>query len=138
MEFGKLKNAALAIFVVLFVILAAQTDVSAQSRRELERERQRIERENARYRQSRQRDYRNNRSTRQAEQRIANSTYATGYEQGLLAGRYDRRKGKYNQSNVYRDTGSYPNAGDPTSADYIYRQAYLQGYTDGYNGIRNY
>jgi hypothetical protein len=56
----------------------------------------------------------------------------------LLAGEYDRRKRKYNQSNVYRDTGAYPNDGDPTSSDYIYRQGYLQGYNDGYNGIRNY
>ena len=139
MAFGKFKNLTLAVFVGGFVVLAGQTDVSAQSRRELERERQRIERENARYPRSQDRTYRNDdRSTRRAEQRIANSTYATGYDQGFMAGQFDRRKGKYNRSNVYRDTGSYPNAGDPTSADYIYRQAYLQGYNDGFNGIRNY
>ena len=57
---------------------------------------------------------------------------------GYQAGIYDRRRGKYNQSNVYRDTGSYPNEGDPTSTDYIYRQGYLAGYNDGFNGRRNY
>jgi hypothetical protein len=109
--------------------------VSAQSRRELERERQRIERENARYQQNR----RSNRSSRQADQRQSlNPAYSSGYDYGLMAGQYDRRKGKYNQSNVYRNTGSYPNEGDPTSADYLYRQGYLQGYNDGFNGGRNY
>ena len=133
MGFLNVKKIVLGVFVGFVVILAANSDANAQSRRELER--QRIERQNTRD----QRNYRNDRrSTQQAEQRVANSTYATGYEQGMLAGQYDRRKGKYNRSNVYRDTGSYPNAGDPTSADYIYRQAYLQGYNDGFNGIRNY
>ena len=137
MGFLNMKKAALGIFVGLVVMLGANSNVSAQSRRELERERQRIERENAR--QNRQRSYRNNsQSTAQAEQRLANSTYATGYDQGLMAGQYDRRRGKYNRSNVYRDTGAYPNGGDPTSTDYIYRQAYLQGYNDGFNGRRNY
>ena len=123
------------------VLIAANVDVSAQSRREIERERQRIERENARY-QREQRRYRNNRNdtvvTRRTEQRINNANYTHGYQQGLMMGQYDRRKNKYNQSNVYRDTGSYPNDGDPTSSDYIYRQGYLQGYNDGYNGVRNY
>lgn len=137
MGFLDVKKAALGIFIGLVVMLAANSNVSAQSRRELERERQQIERENAR--QNRQRSYRNNsQSTAQAEQRLANSTYATGYDQGLMAGQYDRRRGKYNRSNVYRDTGVYPNGGDPTSTDYIYRQAYLQGYNDGFNGRRNY
>ena len=133
------KKIVLGMFVGMVVMLAANSDVSAQSRREIERERQRIERENARYERDRQRGYRNNtQSTRQAEQRIANSTYSTGYDQGFQAGQFDRRKGKYNRSNVYRDTGAYPNAGDPTSVDYIYRQAYLQGYNDGFHGVRNY
>ena len=140
MGFLNMKKMVFGIFVGIVVMLAANTDVSAQSRRELERERQRIERENARYRQNRQRSYRNNnnQSTRQTEQRVANSTYTTGYEQGLMAGQYDRRSGKYNRSNVYRDTGAYPNQGDPTSIDYVYRQAYLQGYNDGFNGTRHY
>jgi hypothetical protein len=138
MGFLNMKKTILGILVGVVVMLAASADVSAQSRRELERERQRIERDNARNQRS-NRSYRTNtRTTRQAEQQIANSTYATGYQYGLMAGQYDRRSGKYNRSNVYRGTGAYPNQGDPTSSDYVYRQAYLQGYNDGFNGIRNY
>ena len=135
MGFRILEKIGIGIFFGLVLLLVSSSEVNAQSRRDIERERQRIERENQR---NRQRNYRNNtQSTRQAEQRLANSTYATGYEQGLMAGQYDRRRGKYNRSNVYRDTGAYPNSGDPTSTDYIYRQAYLQGYNDGFNGLRN-
>jgi len=131
------KRLGIGAIATVVIFLAGASDASAQSRREIERERQRIERENARY----QRNVRRNRSgsvTRRQEQQINNSTYASGYEQGLLAGQYDRRRGKYNQSNVYRNTGSYPNAGDPTSMDYIYRQGYLQGYEDGYQRPRNF
>jgi hypothetical protein len=141
MALFNIKKIAIAATFGLAVLIAGSSEVSAQSRREIERERQRIERENARYRN----DQRRNRNTRNAsgvsrrtEQRVANANYTNGYQQGLLAGEYDRRKRKYNQSNVYRDTGAYPNDGDPTSSDYIYRQGYLQGYNDGYNGIRNY
>ena len=126
----------------LAVLGAANTDVNAQSRREIERERQRIQRENARYEQQQRDQYNRNRNgsrvSARTEQRVNNSNYSNGYQQGMLAGQYDRRKRKYNQSNVYRDSGSYPNQGDPTSGDYIYRQGYLQGYNDGYNGTRNY
>ena len=137
-----IKKIALAGVVGFVMLVAASSDVSAQSRREIERERQRIERENARYQPDRQRLDRNSRNspvvTRRMEQRVANANYANGYQQGLLAGEYDRRSRKYDRSNVYRDTGSYPNDGDPTSSDYIYRQGYLQGYNDGFNLIRNY
>ena len=67
-----------------------------------------------------------------------NSVMFSGYQQGFLAGQADRRKGKYNRSNVYRGTGFYPNQDDPTSADYLYRQGYLQGYEDGYHGAVRY
>jgi hypothetical protein len=141
MSLFNLKRTAFAAVFGLAVLMAASSDVNAQSRREIERERQRIERENARYRND-QRRYRNNRNdsgvSRRTEQRVANDNYTNGYQQGLIAGEYDRRKRKYNQSNVYRYTGEYPNDGDPSSSDYIYRQGYLQGYNDGYNGIRNY
>ena len=124
------------------VIAVAASDGSAQTRRDIERERQRIERENARYQRDRRQQDRYDRTgsgvSRRTEQRVENANYANGYEQGLMAGQYDRRKGKYNRSNVYRDSGSYPNSGDPTSSDYIYRQGYLQGYNDGFNGRRNY
>jgi hypothetical protein len=141
MALFNIKKIAFGMFLAVVVVLAANSDINAQSRRELERERQRIERENARYRSNRQRSsgYGNdNRSVRGSQQQVGSATYATGYEQGLMAGRFDRRRGKYNQSNVYRDTGAYPNSGDPTSNDYVYRQAYLQGYNDGFNGRRNY
>src|SRR5690606_37074192 len=122
------KKVAVGIFAGIVLMLTANMDVRAQSRRELERERQRIERENARYRQSRQQVYRNdNRSTRQSDQRVGGAAYRSGYDNGFMAGQFDRRRGKYNQSNVYRDTGAYPNSGDPTSTDYVYRQGYLQG-----------
>lgn len=139
---SNLKKIAVAVGFGFVVLVTVNTDVSAQTRPEIERERQKIERENARYQRERQRRYRNNSNdtvvSRRSEQRIANANFANGYQQGLLAGENDRRRGKYNQSNVYRDTGSYPNEGDPTSSDYIYRQGYLQGYMDGFNGIRNY
>ena len=142
MALFNIKKVILAAGFSFAILMAANADVNAQSRRDIERERQRIERANARYEREQQRRYRSNRSSsnvsRQTEQRVNNANYANGYQQGLLAGQYDRRKRKYNQSNVYRDTGSYPNQGDPTSSDYIYRQGYLQGYNDGYNGVRNY
>jgi hypothetical protein len=141
MALFNIKKIAIAATFGLAVLFAVSSDVSAQSRREIERERQRIERENARYRKDQRRN-RTNRNdsgvSRRTEQRVANANYTNGYQQGLLAGEYDRRKRKYNQSNVYRDSGVNPNDGDPTSSDYIYRQGYLQGYNDGYNGIRNY
>ena len=142
MSLFDIKKLAIAAGVLMVILVAGNAQASAQSRRDIERERQSVERENARYQRERQRRYRTNRNdavvSRQTEQRINNSTYSTGYQYGFLAGQYDRRKGKYNQSNVYRDTGAYPNAGDPSSMDYIYRQAYLEGYNNGYNGTRNY
>ena len=131
-KFAVAAGLGLAIFVV------GNSSVTAQSRRDIERERRRIEKQNARYERDQRRYDNSTRVSAQTEQRITNANYATGYQQGFLAGQYDRRKRKYNQSNVYRDTGSYPNQGDPTSNDYVYRQGYLQGYDDGFNGIRNY
>lgn len=122
------------------ILLFAGMDASAQSRREIERERERIERENRRYERQR-RDRRSNRRqsvSRRVERQINNANFENGYHYGWMAGEYDRRRGKYNQSNVYRDTGTYPDQGDPTSSDYIYRQGYLQGYNDGFYGVRNY
>jgi hypothetical protein len=129
----RFKKSAVVAVAALVLLLVGSGEANAQSRREIERERQRIEREQRRY--ERQRGTRVSRAT---ENRIHNSAYSTGYEQGLLAGEYDRRRGKYNQSNVYRGTGSAPNGGDPSSTDYVYRQGYLQGYSDGFSGRRNY
>ena len=122
-----------AVFAATFLLIGS-SDVSAQSRREIERERQRIERE----RERNQRAVRRSGVTRRMENRVNNANFTNGYNYGFMAGQYDRRKNKYNQSNVYRDSGSYPNDGDPTSSDYIYRQGYLEGYNDGFNGRRNY
>jgi hypothetical protein len=137
-----IKRIAVGIFAIFMLMLISDTSANAQSRRDIERERQRIARENARYERDRQQQYyrgsRNgNTVSRRTEQRVNNANYSNGYEQGFQAGQFDRRKRNYNQSNVYRDTGRYPNDGDPTSSDYIYRQGYLQGYSDGYNGVRN-
>ena len=124
----------------LSVVILGSLDVNGQTRRQIERERQRIEkqqqkiaRENARARQNRQ----NDRSVYNRGRVPDRSVYA-GYQNGLLAGEYDRRKGKFNQSNVYRNTGVYPAQGDPTSSDYLYRQGYLEGYEDGFYGRRRY
>ena len=135
MSLFKFKNIAIMAAMGLMLLVVGSSDVNAQTRREIERERQRIERDQrriARQRQQRDRGYRG------SEGRIYNANYDHGYQQGMLAGQYDRRRGKYNQSNVYRGTGAYPNGGDPTSSDYIYRQGYLQGYNDGFYGRRNY
>ena len=137
-----IKKFMFAGAVGFVMLVGLSVDTNAQSRRDMERERQRIERENARYQRERQRRNRANRNdsvvTGRMVQRVNNANFNNGYQQGFLAGEYDRRGGKYNRSNVYRDSGSYPNEGDPTSSDYIYRQGYLQGYNDGFRGVRNY
>jgi hypothetical protein len=125
-----IKRIGVGLAIVFMLLIVGSIDVSAQSRRTNERERQRVERE-----QRRQRQDRNDRMT---ERRIDNSAYIMGYQQGVLAGEFDRRKNKYNQSNVYRGTGPYRNSGDPTEQDYVYRQGYLAGYNDGFYGRRRY
>lgn len=122
----------------LFFALAIGTTIlsfgdmaSAQSRRQNERDRQRLERD-----QRGRTDVQGN--LRVTERRVNNANFVTGYQQGVIAGEFDRRKKKYNQSNVYRGSGASPNSGDPTQADYLYRQGYLEGYSDGYSGRRKY
>lgn len=126
-----MRKLAVGFAIGMTFLIVGSSDVNAQSRRDIERERQRIEREQRRNRQVRGSD-------RVTERRVNNANYITGYQQGVLAGEFDRRKNKYNQSNVYRGTGSYPNSGDPTQADYVYRQGYLEGYNDGFYGRRKY
>ncbi len=126
------RRTAAGLAVGLTIMIVGSSEASAQSRRQIERERQQIERQQQRADRQRQ----NNRGYQRTVTRANNAHYDHGYSQGLLAGQFDRRKKKYNQSNVYRGTGSAPNGGDPTSTDYIYRQGYLQGYNDGYNGGR--
>lgn len=124
------------------VLIATATDAAAQSRRDIERERQRIERQrqnDARQdrRSGRYRDNRGN-SSENPNRAAVNAAVYQGYQQGLVAGRSDGRVGKYNRFNVYRNTGSAPNSGDPTSWDYLYRQGYLEGYEDGYHSRIRY
>ena len=142
MSLFKIRTMVIGAAIGMTILIAGSNDVSAQTRREIERERQRIEREQQRIDRQRRNRYRNDRdasvSSPQYQRRIENAHFMQGYQYGIMAGEYDRRKGKYNQSNVYRDTGSYPNSGDPTNTDYMYRQGYLQGYEDGFYGRRNY
>src|SRR5687767_14734224 len=115
-----IKKTLIVAVIGLTILVAGSAEANAQSRREIERERQRIERDQRRINQRR-----SNQGTVYSRREIANAYFGQGYQQGFQAGQFDRRKRKYNQSNVYRDTGSYPNSGDPSSSDYIYRQGYL-------------
>lgn len=147
-----LKHLAITGFLGSLLLIAGASEANAQSRREIERERQRIERQQRRAnrdvrRQQRQdRDYRDDgyygsdrdyRSGSVYNGRYNRAALDQGYQVGYAAGQRDRGK-KYGRSNVYRNTGSYPTNGDPSSADYLHRQGYLQGYEDGYYGRRNY
>lgn len=129
-----IRKLAVGFAIGMIFLIAGSIDVNAQSRRQNERERQRTERLQREQRQQTQ--ARGN--DRVSERRVNNSYYITGYQQGVIAGEFDARKKKYNRSNVYRGTGAYPNSGDPTQVDYIYRQGYLEGYNDGYYGRRKY
>lgn len=147
MRILNLKSIAIFSGIALIMLMGLTNDASAQSRRDIERDRERYERQQREYERQNRRQNRN-RDRRQAENDLTyfpgsprqamNANAQQGYDQGLIAGQYDARKRKYNNSNVYRDTGSAPNDGDPTSFDYAYRQGYLQGYEDGYYGRRNF
>ena len=139
------KSLSVMAGLVFAVVITTATDTVAQSRREIERERQRIERQrqnDARQNQRRDQQVRRNQSNVYSDRaqggRVTragvNATVYQGYQQGLLAGQADRRANKYNRFNVYRNTGSAPNSGDPTAYDYLYRQGYLEGYEDGFRG----
>lgn len=138
-----IKSLTVMAGLVFALLIGTTTDASGQNRRDIERERQRIERQrqnNAGWNQRRDRDRdRDNRSSSVRPNRAAvNAALYQGYQQGLMAGRSDRSARKYNRFNVYRNTGSAPNSGDPTSWDYLYRQGYLEGYEDGYHGRTRY
>ncbi len=123
-----------AIAIGFGIVFFSSTNVDAQSRREIERERQR---QIQRYERQRRNDVFTNRSSR-LPNRTVNTLLLQGYENGLRAGRMDRSRGKFNASNVYRNTPSRPYNGDSSSADYFYRQGYLEGYEDGYRGRIRY
>ena len=137
------RNIAIISALGFAFLVAGTLDAAAQYRWDNDRERQRVEQQrranqNWQREQDRQRRSRDYRRDNVYNGRYGSAAVNQGYQQGLIAGQTDRRKGKYNRSNVYRNTGSYPNAGDPSSADYQYRQGYLQGYEDGYYGRNRY
>ena len=132
-----IRNIAVALVIGVSALLFSAVDTNAQSRREIERERERQSSRYYRQQQRRDNDFqsRNQGMTR----RDVNILLLQGYENGLQAGRYDRGRGKFNASNVYRGSGSGPNpAVDTSSADYLYRKGYLEGYEDGYSGRKRY
>lgn len=129
-SFGLKKLGVMAALGFAFLVTGSSI-ANAQTYRDYEREQRRIEREQRRVEREWRRDNRRNDGY---NNRYSSNVVDQGYQQGLTAGQNDRRKGKYGRSNVYRNTGSYPNMGDPSSADYLYRQGYLQGYDDGYYG----
>ena len=142
-----IKNLAMAAGLGLAMVLVGSVDTNAQTRRDRDRQAQRAARQQQRIAERNAR--RNRESIREQRERASrgesvyngsryNAVMNSGYQQGFQAGQADRRRGKYNHSNVYRGTGSYPNQGDPTSADYLYRQGFLQGYEDGYRGRVSY
>jgi hypothetical protein len=125
----------LMLFVFgLVVLFAGSFQTNAQSRRDNYGDRYRND---SRY--DRQRRDRDKRSENQGlSRRDVNVIVLQGYEMGLQAGRGDRSRGKFNASNVYRNTPSSPYNGDTSSADYLYRRGYREGYEDGYNGRLRY
>ena len=135
-----IKKIATVAALALAFFAASSTAVSAQSRRDWEREQKRYAKEQRQAERERARERSTRRDSRYGNiydnrNVYSNQAMRSGYEQGYLAGEYDRRKRKYGQSNVYRSSGGiYPNQGDPSSTDYYYRQGYLQGYEDGYGG----
>ncbi|HKP69246.1 MAG TPA: hypothetical protein VJV05_08180 [Pyrinomonadaceae bacterium] len=134
MSLFSIKKTLVGVSIVLSVVLLGSSATNAQTRRDRERELRRIE-QNARWDRQQKTSIARQQSTSRRD--IANAYFSQGYEQGYLAGVSDARRKKYNRSNVYRETGSAPNLGDPTSSDYIYRQGYLAGYEDGYHRRRN-
>ena len=132
----------LSALTLLFTGLFA-SDASAQTRRQIEQQRQRAERQNERQERRRGTDYqygndRDGNDRNGSRSAGLNNAVRMGYQQGLIAGEADRRKKKFNRSNVYRNTGTARNGGDPSTYDYLYRQGYLEGYEDGYYGRRRY
>ncbi len=155
-EMMKMKGLRKVLFTLgigLIIAGGSAFEADAQSRREVQRERERYERAQREYERQNARRARQNRSNRVvvvdptrgvvadqtyfpgSPRQAMNASLRQGYEQGMIAGRYDRQKKKFNNSNVYRNT---PNSGDTSSSDYYHRQGYLEGYEDGYYGRRRY
>jgi hypothetical protein len=146
------KQLGIVSTVLFFTLVGSALTVSAQSRGNWEREQRRYEKQQQKAAKQQRLEQQRLEQARLEQQRYdeaygrrgsvtrrgsVNGNQATdmGYQVGFQAGQYDRRKGKYGQSNVYRSSGGLsPNAGDPSAADYYYRQGYIRGYEDGYRG----
>ena len=133
----KQKRISILLATILFglgVLFVGSYHANAQRSRYDSRDRYRTQSRNDRQRADRDSRERNQGLSR----RDVNVILLQGYENGLQAGRNDRSRGKFNASNVYRNTPLRPYGGDTSSADYLYRQGYLEGYEDGYNGRFRY
>jgi hypothetical protein len=133
-----IKKILTAAVLGLGLVAFGSVDANAQSRRDrelqrIQREQQRIQREYQRAARQRARDRRND--VYMGGRGVSSNAFRMGYDFGFQAGANDGRRGKYNQSNVYRSTPAW-SGGDPSSADYLYRQGYLQGYEDGFRNGR--
>jgi hypothetical protein len=59
-----------------------------------------------------------------------------GYNEGLKAGRDDRRRGRYNPSHSINSLKDYNSRmGDRSTYQNYFMQAYQNGYADGYRGV---
>ena len=59
-----------------------------------------------------------------------------GYNEGLKAGREDRRRGRYNPSHSINSLKDYNSRmGDRSTYQNYFMQAYQNGYADGYRGV---
>ena len=59
-----------------------------------------------------------------------------GYNEGLKAGREDRRRGRYNPSHSINSSKDYNSRmGDRSTYQNYFMQAYQNGYADGYRGV---
>lgn len=133
---------AAAVILGTTEVATAQWSTRDQREREkIERQREREARQQQRYR---YRVYRNgsyyNTDSRGAE--ILRQAVNSGYQQGLSAGRNDRRYGRsgyYYNSSVYRSGNyGYQRYVDSSQYRYYFQQGFERGYQDGYNSRYQY
>lgn len=146
-----IRKAFTAALFAAAVILGTAGVTSAQWRSRDDRERERIERQREReYRQQqrayndRYRVYRNGSyyetDSRGAE--LLRQAVNRGYQQGVIAGRNDRRYGRrsyYYDSSTYRNGNyGYQRYVDSSQYRYYFQQGFERGYQDGYNSQYQY
>jgi len=132
------------------VILGTTEVTNAQWRsRDYQREQERIERQRearqqARYNQNRYRVYRNGSyySTDNRGAELLRQAVNRGYQQGVVAGRNDRRYGRssgYRNMSIYRSGNyGYQSYVDSNQYRYYFQQGFERGYQDGYNSRYQY